>query len=174
MSRLFFNKSLKKYYLYSTDLEPLCCNSCKKVFENGDSLIYQRKWNRNQGERLLWCERCFKKGTPAIVEEYLIVYLTGIVPQGSILVMGSKPDMQPSKLSVFQLADLQDEVKVNNHCKVSIQANRNMMPALEAQARPDLAKLDDMSVLSLVLDADPVQEDTKRLALKPNHPLQQG
>jgi hypothetical protein len=120
---------------------------------------------------LLWCERCFKKGTPAIVEEYLIVYLTGTVPKGSILVMESKPDMQPSKLSVFQLADLQDDqVKVNNHCKIAIQADRNMMPALEAQAMPDLSKLDDMSVLRVVLDAAPLQEDTKRLALKPNHP----
>ena len=159
MSRLFFNKSLKKYYIYPTELEPLKCHECGKVFENEDSLIYERRWNRKQAERLLWCERCFKKGTPAVVDEYLIAYITGIVPTNSILIQEYRPEPQPSKLSCFEFADLEDkEVQVNNKCKVAFLADRNMMPALESPTRPNLSKLTPEIMLSLILDAEPIQE----------------
>ena len=160
----YYNPLNCKYYALIEEGFIITCSKCNKVINLFDTFVHQHSYGKRYLKVSNWCTKCFVRPIKQIVDEFRIVQLVDIVPYGSKLCVDVPPQLTSGEgKTVFSVAlDQEEGVQVNNHCKVSIQADRNMMPALEAAARPNLSKLAPDIMLSLILDAEPMPE-VKRL-----------
>jgi hypothetical protein len=104
--KIYYNNKICKYYAVTDELEQVNCNGCNKVIEFSNSFILQRSFSKKQSQQYIWCDKCFKKHTKRVVDEFKIIKLSLSVPAGSILIFNLPIYLNASREdSVFLAAD---------------------------------------------------------------------